>query len=223
MVSIKRKVMRKQLKIMIACGLVLTGFCKPASCLAQAQEMQQLLLDIEKLTQMKSILSDMRTGYQIYQQGYGTISSLSKGNFDLHNVYITGLMAVSPAVRNYGRIAEIITMQSRLIGEYKRHSKLFRQSGSFSVSELSYMSNVYDRLVSESLDNLEELTNVITANKLRMSDMERIKAVDRLYGTSSDKLQFLRSFNNQGVSISLQRSKDAADTRTLKQLYGINN
>jgi hypothetical protein len=215
--------MKKRLKIMIACGFVLTGFLKAAPCFAQGQEMQQLLLDIEKLTQMKSILSDMKTGYQIYQQGYGTISSLSKGNFDLHNIYITGLMSVSPGVRNYGRITEIISMQASLISEYKQHSKLFRQSGSFSVSELSYMSNVYERLVSESLDNLEELTNVITANKLRMSDAERIKAIDRLYSTSSDKLQFLRSFNNQGVSLSLQRSKDAADTRTLKQLYGINN
>jgi hypothetical protein len=223
MVSIKPKVMKKQLKLMIACCLVFTGFSKASSCFAQGQEMQQLLLDIEKLTQMKSILSDMKTGYQIYQQGYGTISSLSKGNFDLHNIYITGLMAVSPGVRNYGRIAEIISMQASLISEYKRHNKLFQQSGSFSVSELSYMSNVYSRLVSESLDNLGELTNVITANKLRMSDADRIKAIDRLYGTSSDKLQFLRSFNNQGVSLSLQRSKDAADTRTLKQLYGINN
>jgi hypothetical protein len=215
--------MRKQLKIMIACCLVLIGFCKSAPCFAQAQEMQQLLLDIEKLTQMKSILSDMKTGYQIYQQGYGSISSLSKGNFDLHNIYITGLMAVSPEVRNYGRISEIITMQASLISEYKQHSKLFQQSGSFSFSELSYISNVYERLVSEILDNIEELTNVLTANKLRMSDAERIKVIDRLYETSSDKLQFLRSFDNQGVSLSLKRSKDAADTQTLKQLYGINN
>lgn len=208
---------------MIACGLILTGFFNASSCFAQGQEMQQLLLDIEKLTQMKSILSDMKTGYQIYQQGYGAISSLSKGNFDLHNIYITGLMAVSPGVRNYGRIAEIISMQASLISEYKRHYKFFQQSGSFSVSELSYMGNVYDRLVSESLDNLEELTNVITANKLRMSDAERIRAIDRLYGTCSNKLQVLRYINNQGVSLSLQRGKDAADTRTLKQLYGINN
>ncbi|MES2376703.1 MAG: TerB family tellurite resistance protein [Bacteroidota bacterium] len=215
--------MKKQLKIIVSCWLVLTGCFKASSSFAQGQEMQQLLLDIEKLTQMKSILSDMKTGYQIYQQGYGTISSLSKGNFDLHNIYITGLMAVSPGVRNYGRIAEIISMQASLISEYKRHNKLFQQSGSFSASELSYMSNVYTRLVLESLDNLEELTNVITANKLRMSDAERIKAIDRLYGTSSDKLQFLRYFNNQGVSLSLQRSKDAADTRTLKQLYGVIN
>lgn len=208
---------------MIACCLFLTGLFKASSCLAQGQEMQQLLLDIEKLTQMKSILSDMKTGYQIYQQGYGTISSLSKGNFNLHNSYITGLMAVNPAVRKYGRVAEIISMQASLVSEYKRHSKLFQQSGSFSVTELSYMRDVYDRLVSESLDNLEELANVVTANKLRMSDAERIRAIDRLYATCSDKLQFLRSFNNQGISLSLQRSKDAADVRMLKQLYGINN
>ena len=196
---------------------------KVAPCQAQAQEMQQLILDIEKLTQMKGILSDMKTGYQIYQQGYGTISNLSKGNFDMHNVFITGLMSVSPAVRNYGRIAEILANEASLISEYKRESSLFQQSGTFSFSELSYMSDVYTRLVSETLDNIEELTNIISANKLRMSDAERIKAIDRIYGTSSDKLQFLRSFNNQGVLLSIQRSKDAAGTQTLKQLYGINN
>lgn len=215
--------MKNSWKIGITCSVIVLSLFKAAPSHAQAQEMQQLILDIEKLTQMKSILSDMKTGYQIYQQGDGTISSLSKGNFDLHNIYLTGLMAVSPSVRNYGRIAEILTMEASLISEYKRESSLFQQSGTFTVSELSYMSDVYTRLVSETLDNIEELANIITANKLRMSDAERIKAIDRIYGTSSDKLQFLRSFNNQGVSLSLQRSKDAADTQTLKQLYGINN
>ena len=215
--------MKKHLTMTIALFLTGIGLFNANPCQAQGQEMQQLILDIEKLTQMKAILKDMKTGYLIYQQGYGSISALSKGNFDLHNVYLTGLMSVSPAVRNYGRIAEILTMEASLISEYKRETSLFQQSGSFTVSELSYISDVYTRLVSETLDNLEELTNIITANKLRMSDADRIRAIDRIYGSSSDKLQFLRSFNNQGVSLSLQRSKDAADTQELKQLYGINN
>lgn len=215
--------MKNYWRIAITFCLCTGSLFKPAHCHAQAQEIEQLLLDIEKLTQMKSILADMKTGYQIYQQGYGTISSLSKRNFDLHNIYITGLLAVSPGVRNYGRIAEIIAMQASLLSEYKRHSKLFQQSGSFSVSELSYISNVYNRLVSESLDNIEELTSVVSAGKLRMSDAERIKAIDRLYITCSDKLQFLRSFNNQGILLSLQRNRHAADTQTLKQLYGLNH
>ncbi|MFA6245352.1 MAG: TerB family tellurite resistance protein [Mucilaginibacter sp.] len=215
--------MKKQFGILVIFGLLGLMAVRPITCRAQGQELQQLLLNIEKLTQMKSILSDMKTGYQIYQQGYGTISSLSKGNFNLHSVYLNGLMAVSPGIRNYGRIAEIISIQASLVSEYKRNYKQFRQSGSFSTSELNYMGDVYNKLVAETLDNIGELTNVITANKLRMSDADRIKAIDRIYATSSDKLQFLRSFNNQGVSLSLQRSKATADTQTLKQLYGITN
>lgn len=215
--------MKKHLSIWLT--LLFTGISlfKAVPGQAQSSEMQQLLLDIEKLTQMKAILSDMKTGYQIYQQGYGTISSLSKGNFDLHHLYIDGLIAISPAVRNYGRVAEILAMEANLINEYKRKKSLFQQSGTFSAAELSYMGEVYTNLVNSTLVNVEELTNIITANKLRMSDAERIKAIDRIYARSSDKLQFLRYFNNQGIVLSLQRVKDAADTRTLKQLYGLNN
>lgn len=215
--------MKKNSIIYITAALLGLWAFRPQPARAQVQEMQQLLLDIEKLTQMKSILSDMKTGYQIYQQGYGTISSLAKGNFDLHSVYLNGLMAVSPGIRNYGRIAEIITIQTSLLSEYKKKYQLFRQSGSFNASELDYMGTVYSKLVAETLDNIEELTNVVTANKLRMSDADRIKAIDRIYATSSDKLQFLRSFNNQGIALSIHRSKDGGDTRTLKQLYGIKN
>jgi hypothetical protein len=215
--------MKKHLKYIITTLVLFAciGIAKKSK--AQAQEMQQLILDIEKLTQLKAILTDMKTGYQIYNQGYGSISQLSKGNFDLHSVYLNGLLSISPTVRNYGRIAEIITQQASLIGEYKSSYKQFRQSSTFSVSELNYMSAVYSQLVTQSLQNLDELTNVLTAGKMRMSDDERVRAIDRIYASSSDKLQFLRHFNRQGVVLSLQRSKDLGDTHTLKQLYGITN
>ena len=201
--------------------IMVFGMVLPPKVFGQVQEMQQLLLDIEKLTQMKSILSDMKTGYQIYEQGYGSISSLSKGNFNLHQTYLNGLLAISPAVKNYARIADILTMQANLISEYKRQQALFRQSGSFSVGELSYMSDVYTRLVTQTLNDAGELADVLMAGKLRMSDAERIKAIDRIYTGSSERLQFLRSFNNQGVVISLQRVKEVSDTQTLNRLYGI--
>jgi hypothetical protein len=132
-------------------------------------------------------------------------------------------LSINPTVKNYGRVAEIITQQASLLSEYKSSYKLFRQSGTFSANELSYMSDVYTQLVTQSLENLDELTNVLTAGKLRMSDDERMRAIDRIYASSSDKLQFLRHFNRQGVILSLQRTKEIGDTNTLKQLYGINN
>ncbi|MDN3584933.1 TerB family tellurite resistance protein [Mucilaginibacter flavus] len=215
--------MKKQIKqiVIILVFFFCLGTAKIAS--AQVQEMQQLILDIEKLTQLKGILSDMKMGYQIYQQGYGSISQLSKGNFDLHSVYLNGLLSINPTVKNYGRVAEIISQQVSLVSEYKSAYKQFQQSGSFSAGELNYMSNVYTQLVNQSLQNLDDLTNVLTAGKLRMSDDERMRAIDRIYASSSDKLQFLRHFNRQGVLLNMQRTKDIGDTRTVKQLYGINN
>jgi hypothetical protein len=189
---------------------------------AQSDELQQLMLNVEKLTQFKSILSDMKKGYEIYQQGYGTLSNLSKGNFNLHNVYLTGLMAVHPSVQNDGRVAEIIGQQSSMISEYKKNLSRFRQSGTFSIKELDYFNNVYNQLIKQSGQNLDELGNIVTGGKLRMSDDDRLRAIDRIYTNSSDQLQFLRFFNRQGTLLSLQRSKDLHDTKALKQLYGLN-
>jgi hypothetical protein len=207
--------------VVIALGILL--WAGTFRSYAQGTEMQQLLLNIEKLTQLKSILSDMKTGYQVYQQGYGMISNLSKGNFNLHDVYLSGLLAVSPAVRNYRRIPDIISMQASLLKEYKSAAGRFQRSGTFSPVELAYISKVYQKLIAESLQGLDELAGVITAGKLRMSDAERLKAIDRVYTGAADKLNFLRTFNRQGIALSLGRARDLDNTRQLKHLYGLTN
>ncbi|GAB3921453.1 TerB family tellurite resistance protein [Mucilaginibacter myungsuensis] len=215
--------MKKHIKAFLLTGFTVATLSHTQVCKAQSQELQQLLLNIEKLTQLKSILSDMKTGYQIYQRGYSTISSLSQGNFNLHDVYVNSLLQISPAVKNYGRVAEIISQQASLLSEYKKAFSRFKQSGSFSAGELDYMGKVYSGLVKQSLDNINELTNVLTASKLRMTDDERIRAIDRIYVNSTDKLQFLRYFNRNGVMVSLQRTKETGDALSLKKLYGINH
>nr|WP_261382288.1 TerB family tellurite resistance protein [Mucilaginibacter achroorhodeus] len=215
--------MKRRIKVIWSFGILISFMVQVYLAKAQGQELQQLLLNIEKLTQLKSILTDMKTGYQIYQKGYSTISSLSQGNFNLHDVYLNGLLQINPAVKNYGRVAEIMSQQASLLSEYKKAYSKFRQSGSFSGGELDYMGKVYSQLVKQSLDNINELTNILTASKLRMSDDERIRAIDRIYASSTDKLQFLRYFNRNGILLSLQRTKETGDAISLKKLYGIDH
>lgn len=213
--------MEKLIKVFRIAVLMGVPLFVSISASAQDQELQQLMLNIEKLTQFKAILSDMKTGFQIYQQGYGAISNLSKGNFNLHNLYLTGLMAVSPAVRNNPRIRQILDQQSDLLNEYQRYRSLFRQSGSFNANELQYISKVFDQLVRQSNENIDDLASVTTSNKLRMSDDDRLRAIDRIYTGSTEQLQFLRWFNRKAVLLSLQRSKELQQTQTLRRLYGI--
>ena len=192
-----------------------------AQVVAQSTEVQQLLLNVEKLAQLKKILSNMKKGYEIVSTGYNTIKDISKGNFNLHQAFLDGLMQVSPAVRKYKRIVEIISFQTQLVKEYKLAFRRFDASNLFNENEIKYMSNVYGNLFNKSLQNLEELAMVITAGKLRMSDDERINAIDRIFDDMGDKLVFLRTFNKENNVLAIQRGREMVDTKVSKKLNGL--
>src|SRR6476469_8862573 len=86
---------------------------------AQTAEIQQLLLDMQKLSALKGILNDMYKGYEIVSNGYDAIKNISEGNFNLHEAFLDGLLVVSPTVQNYKRIADIINDQLMILKEYK--------------------------------------------------------------------------------------------------------
>ena len=130
-------------------------------------------------------------------------------------------MQVSPIVKKYKRIAEIITCQTQFDKEYKSAFRRFDASNLFNANEIKYMDNVYSNLFNKSLQNLEELTMVITAGKLRMSDDERINAIDRIYNDIADKLVFLRTFNKEKNVLAIQRGKEMVDTKVSKKLNGL--
>lgn len=188
---------------------------------AQSAEVQQLLLNVEKLEQFKKILSNMKKGYEIVSNGYNTIKDISKGDFNMHDAFLNALLQVSPTVKKYKRVVDIMTCQTQIIKEYKLASRRFNSSNLFNSSELNYMSNVYNNLVRKSIQNLNELAIVITAGKLRMSDDERIIAIDRVYNEVADKLVFLRSFNNETNVLAVQRGREIVDTKVSKKLNGL--
>lgn len=186
---------------------------------AQSQEAQQLLLNVEKLSQLKNILSDMKKGYQVISGGYNTIKNISQGNFSLHEVFLDGLMLVSPEVKKYRRVADIVTFQKHIVTEYKSAFKRFGASDIFNADEMGYLERVYKQLFDQSMDHLDELAMVITSSKLRMSDAERLAAIDRIFLNVQDKLMFLRDFNSKATSLSMARERQRTELGQLKNLY----
>jgi len=203
--------------IMIFCFAF--SFCFQAA--AQSQEAQQLLLNVQKLAQLKQILKDMYKGYEVVSKGYNTIKNISEGNFDLHKVFLDGLMKVSPVVKNYKRVIDIIEKQGLIVKEYKSAFSRLKKTGQFNLTEINYMSGVYTRLLDRSLQDLNELLMVTTANQLRMSDEERLAAIDKIFAGMEDKLSFLRSFNRSTTVLAMQRGREAIDTKVSQQLYGV--
>lgn len=204
----------------LICFLLCAFSFRPASAqVSTGQDMQQLLYDIEKLMQFKAILSDMQQGYVILTQGYQQVKDLAQGNFNLHSVFLDGLMAVNPEVARYARVADIIADEASILTEYKKAYRQFQNSGGFNPDELEYVSRVYAQLTSAALNDVNDLANILTASKLRMSDDERLSAIDRIYAASSDKLSFLRDFNRRTNVLLLQRQQEQQSINNIKSFY----
>ena len=210
-----------QLRFLLLMALVLFF---PHSGRAQsiAQCLQQLALDYQKLSGLKNILKQMYTGYSVLRKGYGEVISVSHGNFSLHQAFLDGLLIASPAVRAYPKVSDIIDMQSELMSEYGSAWSTFRQDKHFGPDELSYLLSVYNNLITQSLKSLSDLALVLSDNQLRMSDAERLLAIDRIFESSQGQLTFLRSFNDHNYRLASSRAEAEADRQTTRSLYQIN-
>ena len=193
----------------------------PVKVNAQEHEIAQLVLNLEKLNQLRKILQQLYDGYKIISDGYNKVKDITSGNSKIHELFLDGLYKVSPAVKRYHRIADIIRDQAAIIKESKAALNTFSSQGIFTNGQIDYIGKVYERLLEESLRNLDELAMIITAGQLRMSDDERLKGIDRVYLEMQKKLVFLRSFNNRQRMIAAEKLKDKIGNQTLKELHDL--
>jgi len=205
-------------KLFVILTLIVAGLSTARS---QSQEAQQLILNYTKLQQLEEILDNMYRGYKILSKGYNTIKDIAEGNFSLHDVFLNGLFLVNPSVRNYKRIPYIIQYQQFINKEYKRAFERFRHDPNLTVREIKYLENVYAYLVKQSLRNLDELLTIITAAKLRMSDEERLAAIDRIYYDMENKIVFLKVFNNSTQVLTMQRARQQREINVMRKLFNV--
>lgn len=212
------KGMKQRVRVAVAaCMLILAN----NACLAQAQEIEQLVLDIEKLSQFKQILSDLKKGYAILDGGYTAIRDISRGNFNMHQAFLDALLQVSPLVKKYIRVADIIERQTRIVKEYKAAYAQFAADRHFTPQEISYLGSVYNNLFKKSLQSIDDLIAVLSAGKLRMNDQERLKAIDNIWSEVQDQYGFLRAFNGSTLTLSMARNREQQEVDVMKGLRGI--
>jgi hypothetical protein len=187
-----------------------------------AQDIEQLVLDYQKLAEMKQMLTEMYTAYTVLHQGFEQVKSIAEGNFNLHKAFLDGLLAVSPIVRDYPKVKRIIDNEAELIKEYQSASTTLGQAG-FSASEVDYFNGLYGNLLTSSLRNLDELAMILTDGELRMSDAERLSAIDRIDRDMTGQLSFLRVFNSRASILAGQMGVESNDINTMRGLNGIGN
>ena len=150
------------------------------------------------------------------------ISGWTEQQKQLYSNYYTELGKIKSAIANYQRIKDITMKQAALVSEYKQAWSLFRQDSHFNPQELSYMQQVYSGILDASVKNLDEIMLVVSPAKTQMTDEQRLELINHASDHLDENYNDLHQFNNQGIQLSLQRSKDLNDTQSIKKLYGIN-
>lgn len=182
---------------------------------------EEIALDAQKLASLKSTLKEMVQGYGQLKTGYTRIRDIARDNFNLHQSFLDAMWILSPAVRGDPRLTTIANTAARITAAYRYGMGRTGGTPLFTVSELQYITGTLSALLNRCNQELEELAMVTTDNALRMSDDQRLEALDRIDKQLRSELGFVQVFNNTLAIEAARRQKEAGDLHTLKLLYGI--
>ena len=190
---------------MCICLCLSTGGVRAQSI---AQLIEQLTLDIQKLSELKTILKDMQEGYQVLDKGYINIRDIVKGNFNLHKTFLDGLLSVSLPVSQYYKVSAILDMEKSIVDESGAASQRWAGTGFFTTDEWKYVQGVCETYSGRAAASLDRLSMLISPGKLRMSDAERMNVIDGIYLDVKRQLAALRAFNDALSIQALQRARE---------------
>lgn len=160
----------------------------------------------------------LKQGYQISQNGLGTINGWTKGEFNLHADYYSSLKTVNPEIKDNPKAAAIVQYAGIIPGQFDHLNSL----DGLTIDNRRYIATVQNKVLTECDADIAELQLIMTSGKAEMTDDERIKRLDQVYSRIKDKYAFTLSFCNQVKTLLLQKTQYEQSIQTLRRLYGIN-
>jgi hypothetical protein len=144
----------------------------------------------------------------------------SEKNLQLARTWYDGLLKVSSAVRTYRRVQSVFEKQGRIIQTYSTAIETLRQSPYVPPQQLSLMTGVYTKMLTESANTLQDLQTIVSPAMLQMTDAERMRFIDKLDVKISDQLGLINYYTQRNfVQMHLAEQK-AQDAQALNALMG---
>jgi len=202
--------------------VLLTSFACSSNLTAQGlgtffdQQSTELKYYAQQIAYLQLYLGYLQKGYQIAQSGFSEITTIKKGEFNLHQSFFSSLASVNPQISRYARVADIISMQLSIASNFKQ---ALQRARLYSSSEMAYLQRVSSNLAGECSKNLTELIAIITDGTFTLHDDERIRRIDDLFGDTKDQYAFSQSFTSGTSLLSAERADELNEIGFLNQLY----
>ena len=138
----------------------------------------------------------------------------------LAKTWYDGLLQVSNTVRTYRRVQSVFEKQGRIIQTYSTAIETLRQSPYIKPEQLSTMTSVYTKMLTESANTLSDLQTIVSPAMLKMTDAERMRFIDKLDTKISDQLGLIQYYTQRNMVQMNMAEQKAQDAQSLNALMG---
>ena len=211
--------MKKCLLIFVFIGIgILTQAQTWAEWFSQKSTQKKYL--IQQIAMLQVYIGYLQKGYNIAKDGLTTIGNSKNGHFSLDKDFFASLRNINPKIKQYAIVADIITLNKKIVQISERTKKYANDNMVLSSSETNYLNNIFEKLIDGCGDLTDQLITIITSGKLEMSDDERIKQIDFIYEEMEERYMFANSFESDLKILEQQRKREQSDVNMLNGLYG---
>ncbi|AIZ65581.1 hypothetical protein PK28_18370 (plasmid) [Hymenobacter sp. DG25B] len=144
----------------------------------------------------------------------------SEKNLQLAKTWYDGLLQVSAAVRGYRRVQSVFEKQGRIIQNYSTAIETLRQSPYVAPEQLSAMTTIYTKMLTESANTLSDLQTIVSPAMLKMTDADRMRFIDKLDVKITDQLGLINYFTQRNLVQMHLAEQKAQDAQALNALMG---
>lgn len=134
--------------------------------------------------------------------------------------YYDALKAVNNLVRDARKVQQTVLLVGDISDMYVTNFGHMLNDPNFSPQELSAIAFGYSRLLNESTELLNELSQIVNASSLSLNDKERMDIIERVYKEVRDYYNLVRYYTHKNISVSFIRAKKRNDTQRVLELYG---
>lgn len=203
----------KKIMVMLVSSILFSGGMQ-----AQNKYQKELLLQIAAL---QVYIEYGQKGYNVVKKGLGFIGDVKRGELNLHQDYFSALKKVNPKIKNYFKVAKIVSMQIQIMKTYKRTFRQLQEDDLFHGNELDYIQRSFDRLLENCNTTLKELLVITTDAQLEMKDDQRMESIDGLYRTMVDDYTFCQNFCKEAKLLAIARIKERKEVKWSRVVHGL--
>jgi hypothetical protein len=187
-----------------------------AEWFAQKKTQQQYLL--QQIAALQVFSGYLKQGYEIANNGLGSVSSSLKAENGLHTTYYNRMKVAGPAVKDNDMVKDIMAWQQGILTRLRDISRI---SG-MTAEEKNYLESVSTAVLKDCDQQLNTLQVVIGDGKIKMSDADRIALVTKIHTAMMENYRFASGFTAQAKLYAFRRQQEQNQVKVTQQVYGVN-